>query len=424
MSTLVSILCDIVQAEYAQWMRYTFLSALRYGLHTDTLQEHFEEHANDELEHAQLISRWIVDLGGLPPTTIPCIEQIHTNTQEALEWLLNAEVEGINKYQAAHCAAEGIFGLQNDIGELLSIEHEHLSDIMKFLEPISEAISEDDEDTIIILANSYRQHRDVLYKFASIKKYAQSMTEYLRDLLQMAWYKHEYDYTPEKGLEYVRDDTKKTLMTIHERLREGDQSARQSAKFFIDLYQWLQPMNKDAWLQLHYKIWPEYHTDPAWGGYEGVEEAIEEKVEKPTFEQALEETKEEVKKPTSLPQPAPQVSKPPARSPELMEAMEKRIEVYDAGKSNDPSPDVMFTIGPGDRIKNMDLAGEGIPVPGRPGRSAWTEGTVKHVTRGGILVVDTPKGEQSWDPAEHRIEIDARDRAKYLSQGKLVKQSD
>ena len=417
MSTLVSILCDIVQAEYAQWMRYTFLSALRYGLHTDTLQEHFEEHAEDELEHAHLVSRWIVDLGGLPPTTIPYIEQIHTGAQDALEWLLNAEIEGINKYQVAHQAAEGIFGLQNDIGDLLSTEHEHLSDIIKFLEPMSQGVEEDD-DTIIILANTFRQNRNSLHKFASIKKNAQSMTEYLHDLLQMAWYKHEYNYTPELGLEYIREDTKKTLMNLHERIKEGDQGARQSAKFFIDLYQWLQTMNKDSWLQQHSKIWPQYHSDPAWGGYEDSDEPAEEQVKKPSFEQVLQETQEETKKPVVQ---APQIQSPvrPSRSPELMEAMEKRIEVYDAGKSNDPNTDAVFSVGPGDRIKNMDLEGAGIPPPGRPGRSQWTEGTIKHVTRGGLLVVETPKGEQTWDPSANRLEIDARDRAKYLSQEKV-----
>jgi len=418
MSTLVAILCDIVQAEYAQWLRYTYLSALRYGLHTDTLQEHFKEHASDELEHATIISRWIVDLGGLPPTGIPYVEQIQADTQEVIEWLLNAEVEGINKYHVAHQAAEGVFGLQNDIGDILSSEHEHLSDVMKFLEPMAEAV-EDDDDTIIILANTFRQHKNYLHKFASIKKYAQSMTEYLRDLLQMAWYKHEYDYTPERGLEYVREDTKKTLVDIHQRIKSGDQEARQSAKFFIDLYQWLQTMNKDSWLQTHSKIWPEYHTDPAWGGYEDTDESTEERVEKPTFEQALQETQEESKKPPLSAKPTPK----PSRSPELMEAMEKRIEVYDVGKSNDPSTDAVFQVGPGDRIKNMDLEGAGIPGPGRPGRSSWTEGTIKYVTRGGLVVVDTPKGEQNWDPAANRLEIDAKDRAKYLSSGK-VKQGD
>jgi hypothetical protein len=106
-----------------------------------------------------------------------------------------------------------------------------------------------------------------------------------------------------------------------------------------------------------------------------------------------------------------------------MQALEKRIEVYDAGKSSDPNAEVMFAAGPGDRVKNMDLAGEGIPPPGRPGRSNWTEGVIKEITREGVIVVETPKGIQQWDPNADRIEIDMKDRAKYIGQGKLLKQS-
>jgi bacterioferritin (cytochrome b1) len=432
-SLLISILQDIVRAEYAQWMRYTYLSTLPYGMDTDTVHEHFGEHAGEELGHAAVISRWIVDLGALPPTEMRPVEQFQGSLEEALEWLLQAEIDGINKYQIAHEAAEGIFGLQNDIDDNLSAEHEHLSDIMNFLEPVTQAAETDeDEDVIIVIASNYRKFvaSGGFKRFASTQKQANNFSGFLRDVLEMAWFKYEYDYTPQKGLEYAREDAKKTLTNIHERLVGGDQSARDSAQFFIGLYKWLvSPQTERGWLQIHYSIWPEYHLDPAWQDPEAEQEQkqVEQKA-KPSFEQVMTETEQELKKTPAAPaQPAPAAPQPQQtpskRSPELMQALEKRIEVYDAGKSNDPNAEVMFAAGPGDRVKNMDLAGEGIPPPGRPGRSGWTEGVIKEITREGVIVVETPKGIQQWDPNADRIEIDMKDRSKYIGQGKLLKQS-
>ena len=71
----------------------------------------------DELEHAELVSRWIVDLGSVPPTDMPCVEQFCGSTDEAIHWLIEAEVVGIHKYNAAHALSCGLPGLH--LGALL-----------------------------------------------------------------------------------------------------------------------------------------------------------------------------------------------------------------------------------------------------------------------------------------------------------------
>ncbi len=132
---LIELLQDIVSAEYAQWMRYTYLSSLSFVLHTDTLSKEFREHASDELEHAEIVSRWIVDLGGVPPTSLPIVEQFCGSTEEAVLWLIDAEIIGIEKYSLVHMIAVGMPGFQADVGEILQKEHEHLSELTKLISP-------------------------------------------------------------------------------------------------------------------------------------------------------------------------------------------------------------------------------------------------------------------------------------------------
>lgn len=428
-STLLSLLREIVRTEHAQWMRYTYLSTLRHGLHTDTFHEHFAEHAGDELQHASTISRWVVDLGGVPPTDFDSVEEFQGGLEDSLEWLITAELNGINLYQLAHQASESINGLQNDIDDILSAEHEHLSDLLKWSEPHHQ---HQDDDTLIILTAQFRQINP-LHRFAGVRRAAKTLYEYLEDTLQAAWYKYEYDYTPEKGRQYILDDTKRQIEFLYDGLKDGDTSVKPTLQFNLDLYKFItRPDVEKNWLQYHYAIWPEYHRDPTWGGYEVPESQPE--PPKPTFEQKLPSVEEEIKKPEPV-KPAP---KPTQTTEELKrqiqetqqqierlqtpgrkerrpgeEEIGRKVEVYDAGKSHSGTGK-MFEVGPGDRIKNITLSGEDIPSQGRPGRAKWTLGTITNVTEDGMLQVNTEAGQQLWDPEVDLIEIDLRDREKFL----------
>ena len=260
MSQLTELLKDIVQTEHGQWMRYTYLSVLGHGLHTDTLKEHFEEHAQDELRHAKLVSRWIVDLGDAPPTQIPCIEQLAASSEESIQWLLKAELDGANKYQIAMELAEGIHGLQNDIGDILSEEHEHISDLMKMLSQFKDKT--DDAVTLVVVASAYNKFvRSGSFKrFASHHKIAGALEDFIKEELQLAWDKYEMDYTPEKGRQYVEDEAKKHIQNLYNRLTvEEDQSAKPALQFYTNLYKYVvDPKVKGGWTTYHKSFWPDY----------------------------------------------------------------------------------------------------------------------------------------------------------------------
>jgi len=182
---LLKILQDIVAAEHAQFMRYTYLSSLGYGLHTDALHCQFEEHALDEIEHAKRINHWIVDLGGIPPTDIPPVEQYIGSIEGAIEWILEAELVGIKKYNYAHelAIALGLPGLQSEIGNILEKEHEHTREMLNYVAP---HMVSGDQVTMIMVANAFRrfaanggeffQHL-IIDRFAEFLKRAVEYTE-------------------------------------------------------------------------------------------------------------------------------------------------------------------------------------------------------------------------------------------------------
>jgi hypothetical protein len=95
-----------------------------------------------------------------------------------------------------------------------------------------------------------------------------------------------------------------------------------------------------------------------------------------------------------------------------------RLFVYDVGKSRS-GVEPTVEVGIGDKIKNMTLEGEGVPGPGRPGRSKHNEGTIDEITPDGLLMVTTGVGKQEWDTQVDLIEIDARERQRILSKQPL-----
>jgi len=441
MSELTALLCEILRAEYAQWMRYTYLSALRFGPFADALIEHFEEHYNDELEHASVVRRWIVDLGGVPPTDMSPVEPFNGPLDDALQWLLEAEIDGINKYQLANALADGITGLQNDIGEILSQEHEHVSDLMKWIQPTFGA--DEDDPVIIVLAASYKKFAadtKVFRRYANIKKHADDVKDYLKETLQMAWDKLEDSYTPSTARQYVLKDTQKMIEGLWERHQAGE-DVRSALQFYVNLYKTVESRNEQQWEAMHNWVWPDYQE---WLTSDTKPEE-QQKVEKVPFTQLMEQhvgpelTKPAQPKVDIQKQVQPSLGQQPTQQnphQQKIDMLKKMVEfpsrgeepqetrrpieqagtifVYDAGKSR-TGKEPTIEVGTGDRVKNMTLSGEGIPDAGRPGRAKFTEGVIEEVTPDGLLLVNTGSGKQEWNPDVDLIEIDAREREKILS---------
>ena len=228
MEILIPILSDIVRAEYAQWMRYTYLSSLGFGLHTDTLATHFEEHAQDELEHAELISRWIVDFGGAPPTDLAPVEQFCGSVEESLVWLAEAEMSGIHKYNDAYAiaAAVGIHGLENDIANIISKEHEHLSDLTKYVIP---SLPSGESSPLVIIATKIAQT-------------GRNFIDYVGQVLSGTDIKDMGE-----AREYVKARIIEDVEPAYDIYRSGDESAKVDLSEWMWYYQMLESMSDDEW---------------------------------------------------------------------------------------------------------------------------------------------------------------------------------
>ncbi len=398
---LIELLQDIVSSEYAQWMRYTYLSSLSFGLHTDALSEEFHEHASDELEHAETISRWIVDLGGVPPTSLPMVEQFCGSTEEAILWLIEAEIIGIEKYNLAHTICLGMPGLQADIGEILQKEHEHLSNLTKLISP---HFSEGDS-TIVIVASSYAKFKNCgsYYKIASIKKQADTLQEYLKELLELAAYKYLHEYNPNIGYVYILNDIKTSVERLwSERGKEDIQTA---LTFYRDLNEWINSEKiRNDWDNIHNVIWPDWQQ---WLQSDTEQIPIEEE-QQPSYQQIMEGVE---------PPLAPEEPEEEAAIPEQMSELQMMEELLGEELEEDPSRremDQLVEEAPEGYIIVLDPRSQKPSQSARKGDEIYNQqqkskGTIKKVLTDDTVVVETPNGDEAtWDPNQEKIYLSAR----------------
>ena len=262
MDELLVTLRDIISSEYAQWMRYTYLSSLGFGLHTGPLKCQFEEHAMDELDHAKRVTHWLIDLGGMPPTEVPCVEQYAGSTEGAIEWILEAELVGIRKYNYASELAVclNMPGLASEIGTILEKEHEHSREMFNLIAP--HMLSED-QVTMVVVAHSFHKfsihggeifnrlvrravdHTQTTWQELEGEQQPQQFQQYLSEAIDNAIQHVTQQYPDTKELlKVLPDETHNFLVKgVEQQVRElwsqrDRPDARSGILFFKDLYEW------------------------------------------------------------------------------------------------------------------------------------------------------------------------------------------
>jgi bacterioferritin (cytochrome b1) len=430
MNPLICILSEVVEAEYAQWMRYNYLSALGHGLYTDILSEHFKRHAYDELEHAEMINRWIVDLGGVPPTAFPPVEQFCGTTEEAVCWLVDAEIEGLAKYTIARELACDLPGLQAEIDGILLVEHEHLSDLGKLIDPVMKEV-EEAEPTIVIVA---RLVSKINPRTAQRKPHPDprgNLYAFLNELLQLGAYAlGQAEYTPETGRQYAIDHINSAIGYIDELNREVETGRVDPTEFkewledapiYLSILEWLQdPATKKNWEPIHEAIWPEFKS---WY----VSDVPEEKELEPEPETPEEVSKRvrELTKKKPEPSGRPEI-KPPSYPPtgreesEMLNVLEEAARQFESPtekvQSIEEAADTIMVGFPGK--KNLQIA---VPVgtsirnktkvqdipTGTPGRTSMGTGKILSIDPNvKSFEVETRKGDRETWYQEDELELD------------------
>jgi bacterioferritin len=131
--TLKKLLAELnkdLEWEYAAAVQYVQHAASINGAQYDSIQKELLIHAQEEMQHAVMLSEQIDFLGGVPTVDVEKRE-ISTDSVEMLKQDLAGEINAINRYKERIGQAEQLkeYGLRRVLEDILIQEEEHKRDI-------------------------------------------------------------------------------------------------------------------------------------------------------------------------------------------------------------------------------------------------------------------------------------------------------
>jgi bacterioferritin len=127
---LANLLNEDLSREYQAIIAYVVYSQVLKGAEFMSIAEQLETHAQQELNHALILSRQIDYLGKMPTVT-PKPVKTSEDAREMLRFDLNNENETIRNYRdrVRQCEALGEFALAEQIRKILVEEQYHQIDL-------------------------------------------------------------------------------------------------------------------------------------------------------------------------------------------------------------------------------------------------------------------------------------------------------
>lgn len=127
---LADLLNEDLEREYQAIIAYVVYSQVLKGAEYMTIAKQLEVHAQQELQHALIISRQIDYLGKMPSVN-PKVVKTSDDPTEMLRLDLNNENETIVNYRerVRQCEALGEFALAEQIRQILIQEQDHQIDL-------------------------------------------------------------------------------------------------------------------------------------------------------------------------------------------------------------------------------------------------------------------------------------------------------
>ena len=134
MKKLLSELNKDLEWEYAAAIQYVQHAATINGAQFDSIQKELLVHAQEEMQHAVMLSEQIDFLGGVPTVNVEKRE-ISANNLEMLKQDLRGEENAIKRYKERIGQAEDLkeYGLRRVLEDILIQEEEHKRDIANAL---------------------------------------------------------------------------------------------------------------------------------------------------------------------------------------------------------------------------------------------------------------------------------------------------
>jgi bacterioferritin len=127
---LADLLNEDLSREYQAIIAYVVYSQVLKGAEFMSIAEQLESHAQEELQHALIISRQIDYLGKMPTGT-PKPVRTSEDAREMLRFDLNNENDTIRNYRERirQCEALGEFAMAEQIRQILVQEQDHQIDL-------------------------------------------------------------------------------------------------------------------------------------------------------------------------------------------------------------------------------------------------------------------------------------------------------
>ena len=127
---LVRLLNEDLAREYQAIIAYVIYSQVLKGAQYMNIAAELETHAQEELQHALIISKQIDYLGGMPTATSLPVRTSEV-AEEMLRFDLDNENETVRNYRerVRQCEALGEYAMAEHIREILVQEQEHQIDL-------------------------------------------------------------------------------------------------------------------------------------------------------------------------------------------------------------------------------------------------------------------------------------------------------
>lgn len=122
---------DDISREYASEIQYIQHASVITGAQYESIRKELLVHAQEELQHAVMLSDQVVFLGGTPTTNVGSIE-VSNDSLEMLKQDLLRESHAIERYKERIVQAESLkeYGLRRILEDILIQEEEHKRDLL------------------------------------------------------------------------------------------------------------------------------------------------------------------------------------------------------------------------------------------------------------------------------------------------------
>jgi bacterioferritin len=130
---VLAVITKTIGAEFQTHYAYKVYAQALRDLSHDSIAEHFEEHAEDEMEHADFLLKRSASLGGFinaPPIPPP---QLLTDPVQIIKTMIQLEIDGVNFWKEMLAVVGNNNPMYITIEEYMAKEQEHYDELVQLL---------------------------------------------------------------------------------------------------------------------------------------------------------------------------------------------------------------------------------------------------------------------------------------------------